>query len=216
MLGYLMKLILTKKIDFKPYQKYFGFILGISIAAFLVIVLAHHFGRFDRPTQARLFLNFSLFCALTPILLKGLSRSWLSGKKLLMAAIIVFLFYHPIAVRNGSINSLIITRIHQNSQQVLQDLDDGNILIITAYSGHFTALSYGAVKFEYANSHRAELLAALQKHRYSKIVVIQEIANRTNRPRSRNQLLDPYFKLKTLKEIKVHPDYFIRFSLVAV
>ena len=33
MLGYLVKQILTKKIDLKPYQKYFGFILGISLAA---------------------------------------------------------------------------------------------------------------------------------------------------------------------------------------
>jgi len=216
MLGYLAKQILTKKITLKPYQKYFGFTLGISIAAFLVIVLSHHFGRFDRPTQARLFLNFSLFCALTPLLLRALWPDWMSGKKLLMAAIVVFLFYHPIAARHDFINSLIITRIHQNSQTFLEDLNDPNVLIITAYSGHFTALSYGAVKFEYANSHREELLAALQKHRYSKIIVIQEIANRTNRPRGKGQLLDPHFKLQTLKEIKVHPDYFIRFSLVAV
>ena len=216
MLGYLAKQILTKKADFKSYQKYFGFILGISIAAFLVIVLSHHFGRFDRPTQARLFLNFSLFCALTPLLLKGLLPNWLSGKKLLAAAIIVFLFYHPIAARHDFINSLIITRIHQNSHRFLEDLNDRDVLVITDYSGHYTALSYGAVKFEYANSHREELLIELKKHRYSKIIVIQEIVNQTNRPRKKSQMLDPHFKLQTLKEIKVHPDYFIRFSRVAV
>ena len=216
MLGYLAKQILTKKIDFKSYQKYFGFILGISMAAFLVIVLSHHFGRFDRPTQARLFLNFSLFCALTPLLLKALSPNWLSGKKLLAVAIIVFLFYHPIAARHDFINSLIITRIHQSSQQFLKDLNERNVLVITTYSGHFTALSYGAVKFEYANSHREELLAELQKHRYSNIIVIQEIADRNKRPRKKSQLLDPRFKLQTLKEVKIHPDYFIRFSRVAI
>jgi hypothetical protein len=216
MLGYLVKQILTKKIDLKPYQKYFGFILGISLAAFLVIVLSHHFGRYDRPTQARLFLNFSLFCALTPILLKALSPQWLSGKKLLIAAIIVFLFYHPIAARHDFINSLIINRIHQNSQKILIDLNDRNVLVITAYSGHFTALGYAAVKFEHANNHRKELLAELQNHRYSKIIVIQEIDNLTNRPRSTNQLLDPVFKLQTLQEIKVHPDYFIRISASAI
>jgi hypothetical protein len=216
MLGYLAKQILAKKIILKPYQKYFGLILGISIAAFLVIVLSHHFGRFDRPTQARLFLNFSLFCALTPLLLKALSPNWISGKKLLIVSIIVFMLYHPIAARHDFINSLIITRIHQNSQQFLEDLNDRNVLIITDYSGHFTALNYGAVKFEYAKYNLKQLMAELQKHSYSKVIVIQEIAFRTNRSRKKNQLLDPHFKLQTLKEIKVHKDYFIRFSKVVI
>lgn len=216
MLGYLAKQILAKKIIFKPYQTYFGFMLGISIAAFLVIVLSHHFGRFDRPTQARLFLNFSLFCALTPMLLKALSPSWISGKKLLIASIVVFLFYHPIAAKHDFINRLIITRIHQNSQEFLENLNDRNVLIITDYSGQFTALSYGAVNFGYANRHRNELLDELRRHRYSKIIVIQEIANRTNRPRSENQLLGPQFQLQAIKEIKVHKDYFIRISSVAI
>ncbi len=210
--GYGLKQVITQKIKLAPHQKNFAVILLLCITVIMVIVLSHHFGRYDRPTQARLFMYFSVFCALTPIFLKALCPDWISGKKLLVAALAIFLFYHPVAGKHAFINNMVITRIHQHAQKFLQDLNDPDVLIISAYAGQYTALNYSAVTFNYANHNSPSLLGELKTHRYSKILVLQEIDYATNRPKWDNQRLDPRFKLKPLEEIQVLDDRFLRIS----
>jgi hypothetical protein len=213
---YLLSLIVTKKIVLKSYQKYFGCILLLCIAVMLVIVLSHHFGDYERPTQARLFMYFSVFCALTPIFLKALVPNWISGKKLMFASLLVFLFYQPIAGEHAFINRQVITRIHQHTQEFLKQTNDRNALLISAYSGHYVPLSYGAVTIRYANRHYDLIIDKFKRHRYSKIFVLQEISYTTNTPLWENQKLDPRFKLQTVREIQFFDDRYLRISSVKI
>ena len=215
-IGYLIKQILTKKLVLKPYQTYFACILAGCLATMLVIVLSHHLGRFDHPTQARLFMYFCVLASLAPIFLKNLTPGWITGKKLLIASVLMFLFYHPIAVEHRFINSLLSTRLHHQSRSYIDALNDRNVLIITAYAGQFTSMNYGAVTFYYANQNAATLVDELQKHLYSKIIVIQEMDSSTNLPKWTNQRLGPGFKLKTLHTIQVIKGVYLRFSSVVI
>jgi hypothetical protein len=212
MIGYGIKQIVTRKIKLAPYQKNFAIILLLCVTAIMVIVLSHHFGRYDRPTQARLFMYFSVFCALMPIFLKAIYPDWISGKNLMVASFAIFLFYYPVAGNHAFINNMVITRIHQHAQKYLHNLNDPEVLIISAYSGQYTALNYSAVTFNYANHHSQSLLAELKAHRYSKILVLQEIDYATQRPKWDNQRLDSQFKIKPVEEIQVLNDRFLRIS----
>ena len=178
----------------------------------MIIVLSHHFGRYDRPTQARLFMYFSVFCALTPILLKAIHSGWISGKKLMVASCFIFILYHPVATNHAFINNMIITRFHQHAQKYLKDLTDPDLLIVTAYATHYSALNYSAIAVQYANQHRPTLQAELKANRYSNILVLQEIAYATQSPKWPNQQLYPEFRLKPLKEIQVSEDRYLRIS----
>jgi hypothetical protein len=211
-IGYGIKLIVTKSIKLAPYQKYFMIISILCGGTIMIIVLSHHFGRYDRPTQARLFMYFSVFCALTPIFLKAIHSGWISGKKLMVASCFIFILYHPVAANHAFINNMIITRIHQHAQKYLKDLKDPDLLIVTAYATHYSALNYSAITVQYANQHRPTLQAELKANRYSKILVLQEIAYATQSPKWPNQQLYPEFRLKPLKEIQVSEDRYLRIS----
>ena len=213
---YLVVQVMTKKLILKPYQMVFGWILALCLSTMLVIVLAHHLGRYDLPSQARLFMYFCVFSSLTPIILKAHGPRWVTGKKLLIASIVVFLFYNPIAIKHRFINSLLATRIHHQSLTYLESLNSRNVLIISSYAGQFTAMNFGAVNFNYANRHRHEILNELKKHLYSQILIIQEIDIDTNLPKYANQNLDPIFKLNTLKEVQVLKDRWLRISAVLI
>ena len=211
-IGYGFKQIVTQKIKLTPSQKNLTITLLLCVTVIMVIVLSHHFGRYDRPTQARLFMYFSVFCALAPVFLKAVYPDWISGKKLMVASFAVFLFYHPVAGNHAFINNMVITRIHQYTQKFLKNLNDPDVLIISAYAGQYTALNYSAVTFNYANQHSQSLLTELKAHRYSKILVLQEIDYTTNRPKWDNQRLDSRFEIKPLEEIQVLSDRFLRIS----
>jgi hypothetical protein len=211
-IGYAIKQIVTRKIKLTSVQKYFAILLMVCVAVFMVIVLSHHFGRYDRPTQARLFMYFSFFCALSPIFLKAIHPEWISGKKLMIASVAVFLFYHPIAGNHAFINKMVITRIHQHAQKYLKNLNDPDVLVITAYAAQYTALNFSAVTVQYANLHRQKLFANIKAHRYSKVLVFQEIDAATNRPKWDNQRLDPRYKIKVVKNIQILNDRFLRIS----
>jgi hypothetical protein len=211
-IGYGFKQIVTQKIKLTPSQKNLTITLLLCVTVIMVIVLSHHFGRYDRPTQARLFMYFSVFCALAPVFLKAVYPDWISGKKLMVASFAVFLFYHPVAGNHAFINNMVITRIHQYAQKFLKNLNDPDVLIISAYAGQYTALNYSAVTFNYANQHSQSLLTELKAHRYSKILVLQEIDYTTNRPKWDNQRLDSRFEIKPLEEIQVLSDRFLRIS----
>jgi len=213
---YIFMQVMTKKLVLKPYQMAFGSILAICVITMLVIVLAHHLGRYDLPTQARLFMYFCVFSSLIPIILIAHGPQWVTGKKLLIASIAVFLFYNPIAMKHRFIDSLLATRIHHQSLVYLESLNNRNVLIITPYSGQFTAMNFGAVNFNFANRHRHEILNELKMHLYSQILVIQEIDMDTNLPKYGNQHLDPIFKLNPLKEVQVLKDRWLRISSVLI
>ena len=211
-IGYCFYLFVTKKVRPVPYRTYFTFTLMFCIGTMMVIVLSHHFGRYDRPTQARLFMYISVFCALTPVLLKAIKPDWISGKKLMVAAVVIFLLHHPLADNNAFMNSLIITRIHQQTRKFLESSKDRDVFLITSYASQSVALNYSAVTIQHANQHRRDLLSEFKTHRYSTILVIQEIENTTHVPKWPNQRLDPAFKLQPLQKISISNDRYLRIS----
>lgn len=192
--------------------KYFPFILvfvGFALAE-LCITLSHHFGVFDHPTQARLFLLFLVTLSLSPFLLKGI-LGYLPKKSLLIASASLFLIYFPIAQENRFVNKLTIIRKTRWAYQFFDNLNDPNILIIVDRPGIYTIRPNGAVDFNYARSNISLIRDDLERHLYDAVYVVEDIEF----GRTRSQLAD-LFQLQTLFERQNTPQVYVRISKVVL
>jgi len=212
---YLIAQILRKKIPLQSHHQYFLLVLLISVGISTVMYFAHFFGYYTHPSSARFFITLSIFFALCPIVLRIANPRLISGRVLLLLAVISFLYYHPIAVEGRIINTLTLNRQTNHCIDFIKKLDDKNILIVSSRPGQYVALGCGAVDFAYANKNKASLLNEAQRHLYSKIIVFQEILYQTGNP-SGDTALDPAYNLKPLHEIQFTAEAFLRISEVTL
>ena len=210
----LLVFIPTKIKKLKTYQVHFWIIASICILIYMVIVLSHFMGIYDHPSSARLFLLFSIFCALSPVVIKIIRPGWISGRALLFVSFILFLFYHPVASQHQFINSLLTARLHNQEQAFISKLNDPNVLILCAYPSQYVSQDFGAVTFSYANSHATTLINELENQLYSKIIAFQLINPDTNSPISEKQALGPLFQSYPIKQISVLPSVNLRISQI--
>ncbi len=205
--------ILTRRIRLKRYQFYWLLVFSISLCAHMVIMFSSFFGRYDHPVSVRYFLIFSVFCAIAPMSLPILYPRVMKSGYLLCISIGIFLFYHPIAVRENMINRQILVRTTEHCVDFLNKEGEKNTLVISARPGQYVALGYGAVSFAYANRHQQNLLREIGKHLFSKVFVFQEIDYGTGGAIDKNKLA-PAYKLKALYEIQITAEDFLRISEV--
>jgi len=152
-------------------------LLGVVLACLavnLVVVLAHHAGQYGHPSQARFFIPFSIATALAPILFIRLMPGRLRRTTLLGFALMVFFIYHPLAMGNGFISSLMENRSHEASRAFLSGLEAENPLVIAKWPVQFTSLGYSAVNFDYANQHGDRMLSDLDHRFFDCVIVLQQ------------------------------------------
>jgi len=212
---YLLIEILRKKIKLQDHQKYFAVVCVLLIFIAVVIYFAHYSGIYTHPSTARFFIILSIILALLPIVLKVMKPNIVSGTTLLILSVACFVFYHPIAVEGRFINTLTLNRRTEHCIEFLNKLDNENILVIAPRPGQYTALGYGAVSFGYANSNYQTILYQASRHLYTRIIVFQQILYQNEVP-TQDTTLDVNYKLKTLYEIQVDADRFLRIAEVII
>ena len=84
-------------------------------------------------------------------------------------------------------------------------------MIITDTPGMFTVHNFSACSFAYANSDKGAVLNQLDRHLFSKIVVMQSMNYDTGESVEGN-FLDKGYRLKTLYEIQNTASSFRRYS----
>lgn len=212
--GFLISRILQKKIVLTKNHLFFWGIFIVSLLAMLTIVLSHFIGLYNHPNQARLFLCFSIICALAPILIQCAAPGLISGRTLFAVSVTLFMLYHPVASRHEFINTLLTTRIQHQSWQILQEYNPEEVLILSAWSGQYSARNYSSLSIQYANSHVPEIRQTYRNHGYKKIILFQEIKASTKAPRYANQALSMIFKTKIIQSFEVIPGEILRVSEV--
>ncbi|NOY68732.1 MAG: hypothetical protein GXP53_04475 [Deltaproteobacteria bacterium] len=210
--GFLAALILQKKIIIpKKLFLFWGTFIS-CITIMMAIFLSHYLGLYDNPNQARLFLCFSITCALAPVLVKCAAPFAMSGRKLFSLSVILFMLYHPVASKHEFINTLLTIRIQNQAKQVLKKYRPQKVLILSAWSGQYSARNYSSLSIQYANSHISGIRKKYRNHRYEKIIIFQEIDMVTGTPRYSNQVLAPDFKTSIINETAIMPDEILRIS----
>ncbi|WP_155308401.1 hypothetical protein [Desulfosarcina ovata] len=174
--------LITGKLMVQPKIKIFCGILMTCFVTNLVIILSHHAGRYSLATQARFFIVFSLATALTPIIFKLAYPQKLSNRTLLCFAIIILLLYHPIAMRNSFVSSLMENRSNKACREFLKRKTYDNPLVITKWPVQITGIGYSAIGFEYANRHKEKILSDLKNRFFDSIILFQQKTAEKNLP----------------------------------
>lgn len=205
-----------KKLSFDNRDhKHFAIIALLSVVIGTAIYLAHHFGVYSHPTQARFFLIFSFTVVMMPFVFNYFTN-WFEGKHLLAMAIFAFAMYHPIALEGRFENKLTLIRKTKFIDKFLTSLGTRNFLLIADRPGQFTAQEYGAVNFVWARANIDKLISDLDRHLYQAIYVLDDVDYPTTpggQPKPQNPLPDS-LKLEVVAELQNKATEFIRISKV--
>lgn len=210
---YLIVQIIRRKIYLQSHQWYYLVVLLVSFGISTMMFFAHFFGRYTHPSSARFFITMSLFFAFGPVALRIFRPGVVSGKILLLFAVVCFFFYHPIAVEGRFINTLTLNRTTEQCIRFLDKLNDQNILVVSSRPGQYVAIGYGAIDFSYANNNRESLLTELKRHLYSRLIIFQDIEYSTGLPTA-DSVLDGEYKLTAQHEVQTTATEFLRISEV--
>jgi len=144
----------------------------------LIIYLSHHFGRFEHPTQARLFVVFVIMTSLVSLL----SLRWIpllhiekAKKWTLVIGAICFTLYFPVAAEGRFVNRLVGIRTANATLGFFHKLPTHNIMIIADTPGLYVVEEFGSVNFQYARQNTARLVNNLKRHLYQDMYMIEQI-----------------------------------------
>jgi hypothetical protein len=184
----------------------------VAYGIFLLgLLLAHHFGLANHPTQVRLFLllSFSLgLCALY-----GLSslESWSEPKAVLLIFALLFVHHHQYAVSDPLTTQLTMTREVRHIRAYLAKEDHRDDLFVYDRPGQLTALGFSAISWTYFEEHRDETLQALKASLYQHIITIDRV--KYKQPDA-TPLVRLGYKLAPLIEHQLSPEEKLRLSNV--
>ena len=158
-------------------------VFGVVVGG-LIIYLSHHFGRYEHPTQARLFLIFAAATSLIPLLaLRWVSSMHLDRAKKwsLVVGAVFFTFYFPIAAEGRFVNRLTGIRTANATLHFFRSLGVHNILIVADTPGLYVVENFGSVNFQYARQNEARVLNNLKRRLYQDMFLVETVDYGTNK-----------------------------------
>jgi len=188
---------------------------AMSLMALLSIVLFYQGGIDDHPLNGRLYLPILVVLSLAPVYFLN---TLLNDKNKLaiivfILSLVVFVFYHPIAVEDKLTNNLMIIREYRYVDDFLKKHADKNMLVICGRPGQLIVSNVGAVSYKTANNEIDSILTQLKNHLFSKIYVIQQITYSNLAPYEDN-VIDHRYQLNSVDELQETGAYFLRISQV--
>ena len=198
-------------------QNIFLSCLFTSVFSVFCIILLYQGGINDHPLNGRMYIPVLVVLSLLPLFaLHGLFTlmKW-SQIPVLIAALVAFVFYHPVAVEDKLTNNLMITREYRFVDNFLKRQPDKNILVICGRPGQLIVSNYGAVYYWTANKNVDEILEQYKNHLFKDIYVVQSISYATLSPLPDNVLNERY-RLEPVEELMIVGSYFFRISHVKI
>jgi hypothetical protein len=185
-----------------------------SVGAGLLLTLFFYFGDPFHPASSRFFMSYSVVMTLVPVLVHALKPTLLKKEMLVIIALFSFFVYSPIAQSGRFTQSQILIRETAFAYDFLQKKTEGrNFLLITDRPGQYTVANYGAVNFDWANTHRDEIQTEIKRHLFQEVYVFQKISYENERPLPETTL-DESFKLIPLTELQTNATEYYRISRV--
>jgi hypothetical protein len=188
-------------------------IFSAAIVSSLLIFFFYYFGNYTHPASARFFLNVSILAALAPVALRALGLKWWGDRRLLVMALMSFLFHHSISVHGWYTQVQNLIRETDYGYAFIEKLPHKNVLLIHSRPGQYTVLGIGAVDFGWANVNKDSILLELDRKLYEEVYVFQRITYDPNTMGVPDPL-DPAFQLETLRELQTSASETVRISRV--
>lgn len=209
-------LFISGKLFKEKQEKHVTIISATCILVNWTIFTSFYEGGIDFPSSIRYYVVFVILLSIFALLL--INRLKVFKKQpayALVLSVAMFMVYNPVSVENQYTKTLTLPREYRFAVDFLEKVSkrNKNFLVITKRPGQYTVHSYGAVAFEYANSNES-VTREFKNRLYENIYVIQDIEYKTGKP-TKETLLNPRYKLKTMAESQNRGEYFTRISRVA-
>ena len=139
-----------------------------------VLLLAHHFGFADHPTQARLFLPLSF--GLSALGLFFLSEVKPDARGLLAVFALLFFHHHQYTVHDPLMTQLTMTREVRHLRDFLAEETKGRgDLFVYDRPGQLVALGHSAVSWTYWEENKKGILENLKNHLYQRVFLLEKV-----------------------------------------
>lgn len=182
----------------------FGFFL-------FVLLLSHHFGFADHPTQVRLFLPLTFALSLLALYFLRQFSAQLDLRAVVVLFLLLFVHHHQYALSDPLSTQLTMTREVRHLRDFLADEGNRGDLYVYDRPGQMMALGQGAVSWDYFAEKRVELLGNLRDKLYPRILFIERVKYKS--PAEFALERDGY-RLVPLREHQLSPEERLRISRV--
>lgn len=212
---YLAYVFLAKREEGSRGERLVTVISAICVIAYWALITSYNPAFLDNPSTYRYYLLFFTLLPISALLL--MSHAGFFTRKpayVLALAMLIFFLYQPASVEDKFSKASYWPREYRFVKDFLDKAAarDRAFLVIYAKPGQLTVSNYGAVNFDYANSHNMIDLYA-RNRLFNNIFVVQAIMYDTMQPAPECQI-DGRFALQKLVERQVSDKKFIRISRV--
>jgi hypothetical protein len=192
-----------------------GMIPLVFLGFVLTLLISHHFGRADHPTQVRLFLPISFALSLLALyVLRDLER-WADPRYLLMVFAVLVVHHRQYAVHDPLTAQLTMTREVRHIRDFISaDLKPGDIFVYDR-PGQLTALGLSAISWSKFKDERRSYLDNVRAHLYNRLILI-------DRPLYKPKNADDWkleqkgYVLRPVRTHELTPEEYLRISVAEV
>jgi len=181
----------------------------------LLLLLSHHFGRADHPTQVRLFLPISFSLSILAIYLLRDLEKFVDSRYLLMIFAVLVYHHREYAIHDPLTAQLTMTReVRHIRDYISQDLRPGDLFVYDR-PGQLSALGLSAISWTRFKEERKNYLDNLRAHLYSRIVLIDRPLFKPKKPEDWSLDQEGY-RVVPLRKHQLTPEEHLRISEVAL
>ncbi|MGZ3650366.1 MAG: hypothetical protein ACXWR1_08515 [Bdellovibrionota bacterium] len=179
----------------------------------LLLLLSHHFGRADHPTQARLFIPISFgLVALAIYFLRDMEK-FVDPRYLLMIFVVLTFHHRQYAVQDPLTAQLTMTREVKHIREFLAVDNRPGDLWVYDRPGQLSAMGLSAISWNKFRDDNKSYLENLKVGLYNRMLIIE-------RPSYKRSAPDPFalqrngYRLVPLREHELTPDEELRISVL--
>jgi hypothetical protein len=200
----------------RRFQKYEYFLIGITSTCFMLawfIYISYHFGRADHPSSARYFVLFTtVFSIMAAAFLSGLPLFKKSPSFLILVAVLCFIPYHTVAVKDVFSRTQTVPRRYHFTHNFFKHIarEDNNFVVIDNYPSQHVIHNWGGVHYSKVLSNDV-LATQLEQHLINRLYLVQDISYQDKEPTNYKKI-NKVLRLETLKELQNRGESFIRIS----
>lgn len=195
-------------------EKVAGVLILFSIFLHWALIHCYYLGSVHYLANTRLFTLFFLFLSVLAVFglwsLKNL-RPW--GGAVLLAAVLVFALYHPVALSNRAGQAMEVPRRFRIVHAFIKEKKWQNILVIADKPIYYSIFRHSAISYKIANQAKDRVFFYMAKKTYREVLVVQTIDSKTGAESPKTRL-DKAYVLETLLERPLSDTERIRISRV--
>lgn len=194
----------------------FAFYITACLVGFAAVVLTYfQSGVAVHVMNGRMYLPvlllLSFAAAWSLVRLVGVDR--LRIVPALVGVVCLFIFYHPIALKDRLANMSEVVRDHRTILEFLREQPNKHCCVIADRPGQLAVYNHGAIAFSAANGGVVDMRQWFDERAFAPLYVMQRIAIDTGLPYEDQDLIAAYH-LQTLREKQGSSAYILRISQV--